>query len=50
MLAFGSNEITDERWHLEAIFRTCKKQEDVQRRGVYLLDLLTIMVAAGLLI
>lgn len=50
MLAFSGAEITDERWHLEALFRTSKTQEDVQRRNVYPHDLLTIMVGAGLLI
>lgn len=50
MLAFSGAEITDERWHLKAIFRTSKTQEDVQRRNVYPHDLLTIMVGAGLLI
>jgi hypothetical protein len=47
MLAFSGAEITDERWHLEAIFRTSKKQEDVQRRNVYPLDLLTIWRTGG---
>gem|GEM_PF-5854645 len=47
MLAFSGAEITDERWHLKAVFRTSKTQEDVQRRNVYPLDLLTIWRTGG---